>query len=166
MNLEPLRRALEAETDAQTARRRADVAAACDRIVAEAEATARTLTEQARREGEEAAEHEAARRRAAASRRAREIKLSAQRRLLDELHRRAHEAVLALREDPDTRCCSSDSRRRLAPSSGPTPTSSSTHRGRAAWSVGAEAPRSTTRSRPSPIEMIAEMGEAVQELWS
>lgn len=99
MNLEALRRALEAETEADTTSRRAEIAVRCDRIIAAAEAEARRLTRQGRAEGERAAEHEAVRRRAAATRRAREIRLEAQRRQVEELRRRAREAVLELRDD-------------------------------------------------------------------
>lgn len=101
MNLEPLRRALRAETEAEADRRRSEVKAECDRIVAEAEATARTLSHEARVEGERAAAREAARRRAAAARHAREIKLAARWSLVEELRRRSREAVLELRERPD-----------------------------------------------------------------
>jgi vacuolar-type H+-ATPase subunit E/Vma4 len=99
MNLEPLRRALRAEAETDTASRRAEVAARCDRIITAAEAEARRLTTQGRTEGERAAEHEAVRRRAAATRRAREIRLEAQRRQVEELRRRARAEALALRAD-------------------------------------------------------------------
>ena len=101
MNLDPLRRALHAETEAEAARRRSEVTAECDRILAEAEAAAHALSHEARLEGERAAAREAARRRAAATRRAREARLAARRSLVDELRRRTHEAVLELREQQD-----------------------------------------------------------------
>lgn len=101
MNLDPLRRALHAEAEAEAARRRSEVTAECDRILAEAEADAHALSHEARLEGERAAAREAARRRAAATRRAREARLAARRSLVDELRRRAHEAVLELREQQD-----------------------------------------------------------------
>ena len=101
MNLEPLRRALRAETVAAADRRRSEVTAECERIVAEAEASAHELSHEARVEGERAAAREASRRHAAAARRARETRLAAQRSLVDELRRRAREAVLGLRELPD-----------------------------------------------------------------
>ncbi len=101
MNLEPLRRALSAETVAAGDRRRSEVTAECERIVAEAEAGAHELSHEARVEGERAAAREAARRRAATARRARETRLAARRGLVDELRRRAREAVLELRERPD-----------------------------------------------------------------
>ncbi len=101
MNLEPLRRALRAETVAAADRRRSEIAAQCEGIVAEAEARARELSHAARVEGERAAAREAGRRHAAAARRARETRLAAQRSLVDELRRRAREAALELREQPD-----------------------------------------------------------------
>lgn len=101
MNLEPLRRALRAETEAEAARRRAEVAAECEQIVAEAERAAQTLAHEARLEGECAAAREAARRHAAAARHARETSLAARRNLVDELRRRSRLAVLDLREQPD-----------------------------------------------------------------
>ena len=101
MNLEPLRRALRVETVAAADRRRSAIGAECERIVAEAEAGANELSDAARVEGERAAAREAARRHAAAARRARETRLAARRSLVDELRRRAREAVLELRERPD-----------------------------------------------------------------
>jgi V/A-type H+-transporting ATPase subunit E len=101
VNLEPLRRALSAETVAAADRRRSEVTAECERIVAEAEAGAHELSHEARVEGERAAAREGARRRAAAARRARETRLAARRGLVDELRRRAREAALELRERPD-----------------------------------------------------------------
>jgi V/A-type H+-transporting ATPase subunit E len=101
VNLEPLRRALSAETVAAADRRRSEVTAECERIVAEAEAGAHELSHEARVEGERAAAREGARRRAAADRRARETRLAARRGLVDELRRRAREAALELRERPD-----------------------------------------------------------------
>lgn len=99
MSLEPLRRALRAEVDLEVQRRLAEVDAECARAVAEAEAEARVLTGQGRREGEDAAAKEAVRRRATAMRRAREIRLQAQRRQVEELQRRSREAILRLREN-------------------------------------------------------------------
>jgi len=52
VNLEPLRRALSAETVAAADRRRSEVTAECERIVAEAEAGAHELSHEARVEGE------------------------------------------------------------------------------------------------------------------
>ena len=101
MNLEPLRRALRAETEAAADRRRSEVAAECERIVAEAEDGAHELSHEARVEGERAAAREAARRHAAAARRARETMLATRRSLVDELRRRAREAVLELRAQSD-----------------------------------------------------------------
>jgi vacuolar-type H+-ATPase subunit E/Vma4 len=100
MNLDPLRRALRAETEAETERRRSEVAAECDRIVADAESAARALVHEARLDGERTAAREAARRRAGAGRRAREVRLAAQRDLVEELRRRARQTVLQLRERP------------------------------------------------------------------
>jgi len=100
MNLEPLRRALRAETEADADRRRSEVAVECEQIVAEAEAAARALAHEARLEGERAATREAARRQAAAARRSRETVLGARRELVDELRRRARSAVLGLRGEP------------------------------------------------------------------
>lgn len=100
MNLEPLREALRAQADADAERRRAEVDDECERRVTTAEAEARSLAEQGRREGERAAAQEALRRRALASRRGRELRLEAQRALIDELRLRAHEQALELRADP------------------------------------------------------------------
>ena len=73
--------------------------AECARVVADAEAKAHELARKGRREGEDAAAKEAMRRHAAATRRAREIRLRAQRRQVEELQRRSREAVLRVRED-------------------------------------------------------------------
>ena len=99
MNLEPLRAALRAETDIEVQRHLEKIDAECVRVVADAEAKAHELARQGRREGEDAAAKEAMRRRAAATRRAREIRLRAQRRQVEELQRRSREAVLRVRED-------------------------------------------------------------------
>ena len=99
MNLEPLRLALRAETDAEVQGRLAEVDAECARVVADAEAKAHELARQGHREGEEAAAKEAVRRRATATRRAREARLQAQRRQVEELQRTSREAVLRLCED-------------------------------------------------------------------
>ena len=99
MNLEPLRVALRAETDAEVRERLAAVDAGCRRTLAEAEARAHELAREGRREGEGAAAKEAARRRATATRRAREIRLRAQSRQVEELQLRSRAAVLRLRED-------------------------------------------------------------------
>jgi vacuolar-type H+-ATPase subunit E/Vma4 len=100
MNLEPLRTALRAEVEADAHRRRTELEAACERRVAEAKAKATALTQQGQLDGAQAAALQAARRRAAANRRARELRLEAQRALLDELRARAREAALRLRTDP------------------------------------------------------------------
>jgi vacuolar-type H+-ATPase subunit E/Vma4 len=99
MNLEPLRAALRAETGIEVQRRLEEVDAECERVVADAEARAHELTRQGRREGEDAAAKEALRRRATATRRAREIRLRAQRRQVEELQRRSREAALHVRKD-------------------------------------------------------------------
>jgi len=99
VNLEPLRVALQAETDAEVQERLAAVDAVCARTLAEAEARAHELAREGRREGEGAAAKEAARRRATATRRARELRLQAQRRQVDELQVRSREAVLRLQDD-------------------------------------------------------------------
>jgi len=99
VNLEPLRVALRAETEAEVQERLAAVDATCARTLAEAEARAHELARQGRHEGEEAAAKEAARRRATATRRARELRLRAQSRQVEELQLRSREAVLLLRED-------------------------------------------------------------------
>lgn len=101
MNLEPLRRALRSETEADTDRRRSEVATECERIVAEAEAAAQALAHEARLEGERAAAREAARRHASSARRARESVLAARRGLVDELRGRSRRAVLELRGQPE-----------------------------------------------------------------
>ncbi|HVP76053.1 MAG TPA: hypothetical protein VMS63_08530 [Gaiellaceae bacterium] len=103
MNLEPLREALKAQADADAERRQAEVDAECKRKLATAEAEARSLVAQGRREGERAAAQAALRRRALASRRGRELRLAAQRSLVDELRLRAHDQVLELRTDPGYR---------------------------------------------------------------
>jgi vacuolar-type H+-ATPase subunit E/Vma4 len=100
MNLEPLRKALQAQAEADAGRRRAAADEECARRVADAEAQARSLVEEGRLEGERAASQEALRRRAVANRRARELRLGAQRLLLEELRRRAREAALERRADP------------------------------------------------------------------
>jgi vacuolar-type H+-ATPase subunit E/Vma4 len=98
MNLEPLRAALRAETEAGVHGRLAEVDAECNRIVADAESEARGRVAKARREGEGAAAKEVLRRHATATRRARETRLRARRRQIDELERRALEAASRLRE--------------------------------------------------------------------
>lgn len=99
MSLEPLRRALRADTDNEVQGRLAGVEDECARMVAGAEAKAHELAKEARCEGEAAAAKEAVRRRATATRRAREIRLRAQSRQVEELQRMSREAVLHLRED-------------------------------------------------------------------
>ena len=99
MNLEPLQVALQAETDAEVQERLAEVDATCARTLTEAEARAHELAREGRHEGEVAAAKEATRRRATATRRARELRLRAQSRQVEELQRRSREAVLLLRED-------------------------------------------------------------------
>jgi vacuolar-type H+-ATPase subunit E/Vma4 len=98
VSLEPLRQALRAEVDAEVKERLAEVDAECARMLSDAEASAHAVVGQGRREGEDAAAKEAVRRRATATRRAREIRLQAQRRQVDELQRRSHKAILGLRE--------------------------------------------------------------------
>jgi|APDOM4702015191_1054821.scaffolds.fasta_scaffold585348_1 vacuolar-type H+-ATPase subunit E/Vma4 len=99
MRLEPLRAALRAETDLEVRRRLAEVDADCARVLAAAEAQAQALTDQGRLEGEQAAAREAVRRRATATRRARELRLQAQRRQVEELQRTSREAALRVRTD-------------------------------------------------------------------
>ncbi len=99
MNLEPLRRALQAETEAETARRRDEVGQRCAAIVAAAESTAHDVVAEGRAEGERAATAEAGRRAAAATRRARELWLGARARQLDALRSEARERVPELRSD-------------------------------------------------------------------
>ena len=99
MSLEPLRLALRAEIDAEVQGRLAEVDFECTRMAADAEARAHELAKQARCEGEAAAAKEAVRRRATATRRAREIRLRAQCRQVEELQRMSREAVLRLREE-------------------------------------------------------------------
>ena len=101
MNLEPLRLALRAQAEADAGRRRTSVDEECGRRLADAEAQARSLVEQGRLEGEQAAARERLRRRAVASRRARESRLEAQRSLLEELGLRARGAALERRADPE-----------------------------------------------------------------
>jgi vacuolar-type H+-ATPase subunit E/Vma4 len=99
MTLEPLREALRAETDSELRQRLEAVEDECAQLVADAEAEAHALVRRGRLEGEEAAAREGARRRAAATRKAREIRLRARRRQVDELERLAREAVPAVRSD-------------------------------------------------------------------
>lgn len=99
MTLGPLREALRAETDAELRQRLGEVEDECARLVADAEAEARVIVRQGRLEGEEAAAREGARRRAVARRKAREIRLRARRRQVEELERLSREAVLAVRSD-------------------------------------------------------------------
>jgi vacuolar-type H+-ATPase subunit E/Vma4 len=99
VNLEPLRVALRAETEAEVRERLAAVDGRCARTLAEAEAKAHALARAGRQEGERAAAKEATRRRATATRRARELRLRAQNRQVEELQLRSREAVLRLQED-------------------------------------------------------------------
>lgn len=99
LNLEPLRAALRAETDVEIGARLEAVDSECARLLAEAESNAHGLVRRGRRDGERAAAKEAVRRRATAMRRAREIRLRAQQRQIEELRRRAREAVLHARDD-------------------------------------------------------------------
>lgn len=100
MNLDSLRTALRVEAETEAAKRLAEVDEACKRRVAEAHAMARELTNQGRLEGARVAARNSLRRRAAANRRARELRLAAQRELIDELRLRANEAALEIRKDP------------------------------------------------------------------
>jgi vacuolar-type H+-ATPase subunit E/Vma4 len=99
VNLEPLRGGLRAQADADAARRRLEVDEECRRLVSAAEAEARSLTAEGRGEGERAAVREALRRRALASRHGRELRLEAERALIDDLRVRARVKALALRGD-------------------------------------------------------------------
>jgi hypothetical protein len=99
MNLEPLREVLRAQAETEDRRRRTAVEEDCKRRIAAAEAQARSLVEQGRVEGEQEAKRQALRRRAVASRRARELRLEAQRMLLEELRLRARDAALERRSD-------------------------------------------------------------------
>lgn len=100
LSFAPLRQALlesvRVELDEQRVR---DEAAASERI-AKARELAENLVAERRFEGERAASREAAGIRAAAVRSAREVRLRAQRGLVDELRSRALQAVLELRGDP------------------------------------------------------------------
>jgi vacuolar-type H+-ATPase subunit E/Vma4 len=100
MNLDSLRTALRLEAETEAANRLTQVDEACKRRLAEAHATARELTDQGRHEGARLAERDALRRRAVAKRRARELRLAAQRELIDELRMRSKGAALGLRKDP------------------------------------------------------------------
>jgi vacuolar-type H+-ATPase subunit E/Vma4 len=100
VNLEPLRAALRAEAEAEARRRSADVDEECARRLADAESRARELIRGARLEGEQAAAKESVRRRAAATRHARELRLSAQRRVIDEFGARARREALSMPGDP------------------------------------------------------------------
>ncbi len=99
MNLDSLRTALRVEAETEAVERLAQVDEACKRRLADAHATARELTKQGRLEGGRVAARNSLRRRAAANRRAREVRLAAQRGLVDDLRLRANEAALELRED-------------------------------------------------------------------
>ena len=100
MNLEPLRAALRAEADAEAEQRRDEVEEEGTRRLAEARVRADAIVEQARRDGVQEAERQARRWRASARRRARELRLEAERSLVDELRLRAYDAALELRTDP------------------------------------------------------------------
>lgn len=99
MNLEPLRTALLAETDREMQSRLEEVDAGCARVVQDAETRAHELATLGRLEGEAAAAKEAARRRATATRRAREIRLRAQRFQVEKLRKASHDAESRMRED-------------------------------------------------------------------
>lgn len=100
MKLEPLERALLAEADAEARRLREEAEAAARGRLAKAEAEAGAMVTEARLQSEAVAAVEAARRHAVGRRRARELRLGAQRALVDEVRTRAREAALALRDDP------------------------------------------------------------------
>lgn len=100
MNVESLREALLAEADGEEKRHLADVDHTCELGLARARARAATLTARSRAEGERAAAQETRRRLGAARRRGRELRLAAQRTLVEELHRRSLDAAFAARDDP------------------------------------------------------------------
>jgi vacuolar-type H+-ATPase subunit E/Vma4 len=100
MNLDSLRIALRVEAETEAAERLAQLDEECERRLAEAQATARELAHQGRQEGASLAKRQSLRRRAAANRHARELRLAAQRGLIDELRLRANQAALELRQDP------------------------------------------------------------------
>ena len=96
MNVEPLRGALRAEVEAEASSSRAAVDAECARRLADAHARAGELIREGRLVGERAVARESLRRRAAAARHGRELRLAAQRAVLDELRARAREGSLEL----------------------------------------------------------------------
>ncbi len=100
MNLDSLRTALRLEAETEAAKRLTQVDEACERRLAEAQARARGLAHQGRLEGARQAERNSLRRRAAANRRARELRLAAERGLVEELRLRAGKEALLLRKDP------------------------------------------------------------------
>jgi len=100
MKLEPLRDALLAEAQGEEKRRLAEIDHSCEEQLIRARARAAKLTARSRSDGERAAGQEARRRLGVAHRRARELRLAAQRTLLEELRQRALEAAIATRGDP------------------------------------------------------------------
>jgi vacuolar-type H+-ATPase subunit E/Vma4 len=99
MNLTTLRAALLAEAEDEAERLNAEArAAAKDRLV-EAERRAAAFVAAAREEGEQAAVREGRRRLAAGRREAGELRLRAQRALLEAVRAGARDGALALRED-------------------------------------------------------------------
>jgi len=100
LTLEPLRAALLAQARAEAKQARAAAATARHKRLADAREIARALIEQGALEGARRAEEEALRRRASARRGARELRLHAQRTLVEELGQEARREALALRTAP------------------------------------------------------------------
>jgi vacuolar-type H+-ATPase subunit E/Vma4 len=164
-NLEPLRAALRAETDAEIGAHLEAVAAECARLLAEAEAEAHRLVRQGRHDGERAAAKEAIRRRATAMRRAREIRLQARQRQIEELRRRAREAVLRVRDDDGYPALlerlAVEVRRQLGPAATVEPDPDGL-----GGVIGRHGPRSVDYSLPALVERVIEdLDTDLERLW-
>jgi len=165
MNLEPLRHALMAEADGEEKRRLAEIDQTCEVELSAARARATSLTAHSRAEGERAAEQEARRRRGAASRRRRELRLAAQRELVDELRQRTLAAALASRGEPRYRALLARLERRVRSQLGSEVEIDEDPPG--LGGVRARAgERSVDYTLPTLVERaIAGLGEEVAELW-
>jgi hypothetical protein len=98
--VQPLRRALLDNVQAETARMLAQTDVRAAATVAEAERQGRALVDQVRRDADAAAAVAAANEQARARRQARTLVLAARRELYEELVRQARAAAHALRDDP------------------------------------------------------------------
>jgi vacuolar-type H+-ATPase subunit E/Vma4 len=100
VSLDPLRRAILEQAQAEADRIRAGAAERAERTVSAAEREGAALAERARADGAALGRLRGARELAAGRRNARTYVLQAERDLYDELRGRAREAVLGLRSDP------------------------------------------------------------------